>query len=508
MKHIVSFLLLPSILLGCGGGEGGGDALSKASSFFTLKVIDGYLEGAVIYADINDDKMITIQDDLRLGVTNANGELKIDDKYKKYNLIAEVVAGQTKDSDSNDYVTESYEMSTPASSDLITPYTHLSLQLNKDMTTLSNELNLDEHVVKGDFVALKNDPAYTEQASKAHAIARVAVAELPNGGTNTSAVDVLAVAKISEPLIDNEINNNGAAALDNLYFNYDENTKQVNANSLTCKDIKKGNITYKCPLTEEQANNAGIKILKSIKSNGIKYAITTQEAAFDYCRNNQFRLPIRSETNEYVSASQAWPRNRGYWTNIVTTVNKDGSPASFYAIDSINGYNIPTILDGGGYISCVDDYNVAPVAPNPGGQDILCRAAFCKAVFNVDFSNPKHVLDSEGGEYFLFDYNEIPSKYIKDVNKHGYASMTWIGNRHFCKSKHMSLAEENKISALVLADIARSTAAWGNDTELWLQTSETAKAAGLGIVFYMDPIATSSAIDKKEIRTALCYKAP
>ncbi len=133
MKHIVSFLLLPSILLGCGGGEGGGDALSKASSFFTLKVIDGYLEGAVIYADINGDKMITIQDDLRLGVTNANGELEIDDKYKKYNLIAEVVAGQTKDSDSNDYVTESYEMSTPASSDLITPYTHLSLQLNKDM---------------------------------------------------------------------------------------------------------------------------------------------------------------------------------------------------------------------------------------------------------------------------------------------------------------------------------------------------------------------------------------
>ena len=148
-------LLTISLIAGCGGGS----STPAASTAVSGKVADGYLAGATVFLDRNNNYQMDAGEPFTM--TDANGAytLMVDPAdMGRYPIVAMAIKGQTVDKDTNQTVADSYMLSMPASavsgavsSNFISPMSTLirekmaanpGMTLTDAMTQLRNQMNM------------------------------------------------------------------------------------------------------------------------------------------------------------------------------------------------------------------------------------------------------------------------------------------------------------------------------------------------------------------------------
>jgi hypoxanthine-guanine phosphoribosyltransferase len=178
MKVLTRSILASSIALallsGCGGSDNENDPIiddGHDTATKTISVIDGYLENADVYVDRNSNG--TADTDEKLDKkTDAKGQIEILLTDAKFDLIAQINSDTTKDSDGTGTTGRSYQMIAKAGLDFITPFTTIAKIQNKTLEVVASDLNIDESVIAGDYIAQKEATETSEVALKAHAFAR------------------------------------------------------------------------------------------------------------------------------------------------------------------------------------------------------------------------------------------------------------------------------------------------------------------------------------------------
>ena len=99
LKKSALVCLSAAQLVACGGGGSSSDApQSPAPEFTTVNVVDGYLENASVCVDRNLDYKCSPNEFID-AKTDAFGKIDLPTADLKYPLIANIFAGETKDSD-------------------------------------------------------------------------------------------------------------------------------------------------------------------------------------------------------------------------------------------------------------------------------------------------------------------------------------------------------------------------------------------------------------------------
>ncbi len=164
MKHpgIVSLVTLAvsAALSGCGGG-GGGD---KAVTSMTATAIDGYLQNALVWLDVNGDGLpdTTNEPNARTG-TDGKATLDVSAVTNpgQYRLLVKAIANETVDLERGT-VTRDYTMSAPAGVSVVTPLSTLvDLKMQQDpsltraaaTSAVASDLGVDNVGLLGDFIA-------------------------------------------------------------------------------------------------------------------------------------------------------------------------------------------------------------------------------------------------------------------------------------------------------------------------------------------------------------------
>jgi hypothetical protein len=147
------------ILAGCGGGG------STPATSISGKVADGYLAGATVFMDKNNNYQLDAGEPSTTTDANGNYALNIDPADAgKYPVVAMAIKGQTIDRDTNAAVSNSYVMSAPAgATGFISPMSTLirekmaanpGMTLNDAMIQLRNQMNLPPGIdMMADYVA-------------------------------------------------------------------------------------------------------------------------------------------------------------------------------------------------------------------------------------------------------------------------------------------------------------------------------------------------------------------
>jgi len=186
-------LAIPLAMAGCsdsggsssssdGGVDGGGGSTGADSISFSGRVADGYLNGATVCLDINENKKCDASDPSTTSV--AGGAFSITDATQaqrdKYPLLVEIVVGSTIDEDNKGItLNKPLTLAAPAGYDFISP---LSTMVQNEVEAgvpaadaekivqrkLGTELGLDE-----DYIAGKATGDNAEEYEKLHQVAQV-----------------------------------------------------------------------------------------------------------------------------------------------------------------------------------------------------------------------------------------------------------------------------------------------------------------------------------------------
>lgn len=160
-------LLTISLIAGCGGGS----STPAASTAVSGKVADGYLAGATVFLDKNNNYQMDAGEPSTM--TDANGAytLMVDPAdMGRYPIVAMAIKGQTIDRDTNQSVADSFMLSMPAAamtgtvnSNFISPMSTLirekmaanpGMSMSDAMTQLRNQMNMPAGMnMMGDYVA-------------------------------------------------------------------------------------------------------------------------------------------------------------------------------------------------------------------------------------------------------------------------------------------------------------------------------------------------------------------
>ncbi|MBD1557191.1 hypothetical protein HC752_09580 [Vibrio sp. S9_S30] len=169
LNKTVFSLAATALLTACGGGSTANTPEPKPTpTDQTITVIDGYLSNAAICVDRNQNGQCDADERLST-MTDDSGKITIDKNDLAYPIMAQVIAGQTQDSDTPGYLSHSYEMIASAGEKTITPFTTLANIHNMDMSALAASLHLPLSAMTGDYVAKK---ASNNESAKAHLFAR------------------------------------------------------------------------------------------------------------------------------------------------------------------------------------------------------------------------------------------------------------------------------------------------------------------------------------------------
>ncbi|ENP8456316.1 hypothetical protein ACEI25_002968 [Photobacterium damselae] len=219
-KTLIATSLLAALTLsGCGSDSNNSDTSTPPtdSKTKTITVIDGYLAEAEVCADKNNNKLCDNGESI--GLTNEKGQLTVSKELASYPLIAKVIAGKTKDSDSIGYVANSYTMGASKELNVITPFTTMAHNDNISLDELASQLNLDSKTISGDYVANK---ATNKEATKAHLIARSVTSALPENLTQLNKDQISKVVTAAQKTIEKHENNGTLSELDDVRVVIDE----------------------------------------------------------------------------------------------------------------------------------------------------------------------------------------------------------------------------------------------------------------------------------------------
>jgi hypothetical protein len=194
-KKSILVLALATAISACGSSSDDPVQPEPQPTSSTFTVIDGYLSNAsVCVIPAAGGECTTI------GKTNAKGQIEIDAKYDEYTVVANVIAGETTDSDKVGFATHSYEMRSAENAKVITPYTTLAaLDETKSLADIASELNLTPAAVAGDYIKTKN--------AKVHLIARTLVTQLDTDTSKKDAASLLNTAKEISTYIETDLVN-------------------------------------------------------------------------------------------------------------------------------------------------------------------------------------------------------------------------------------------------------------------------------------------------------------
>ena len=171
-------IVLPWLLVSCGGDSGGGGSATIEQEVIKGQVFDGYLEGAVVCADANGNGRCEEGEAQTPSAAGGSYELMAPKGYGGP-LVAEVIAGKSRDSDEAGAVVDrSYRMASPARgySTNITPFTTLVQLTGIGNFSLAEDLARNELGLPPKFeINLSAAPA---AGSRAQAVAKSIVTAL------------------------------------------------------------------------------------------------------------------------------------------------------------------------------------------------------------------------------------------------------------------------------------------------------------------------------------------
>lgn len=161
--HNIKVIPLGIAILGVLAGCDNGSSPPTEASSYSVTAIDGYLNGARVWLDLN--RNFELDDGEPNAVTGEGGVAELDvtgvDNPEQYPVVVQAIAGQTTDEDQG-VVTENYVMSAPAGETAVTPLStivHNVLEQNPSLTKseatqqVATELGIASDDVLGDFIA-------------------------------------------------------------------------------------------------------------------------------------------------------------------------------------------------------------------------------------------------------------------------------------------------------------------------------------------------------------------
>ena len=146
LLRYLAIAALPCLVASCGGGGGGGTANAIEQEVIKGQVFDGYLDGAIVCADADGNGHCD-SGEAQTRTNAAGGYELLAPKGYAGPLVAEVVAGQSRDADEPGVaVDRSYRMASPARgySTNITPFATLVRLTRESNFALAEELVRNE----------------------------------------------------------------------------------------------------------------------------------------------------------------------------------------------------------------------------------------------------------------------------------------------------------------------------------------------------------------------------
>ncbi|WP_305813175.1 hypothetical protein [Photobacterium leiognathi] len=151
-KSIIATTILSIFALsGCNSSSSDTASTSPVVPTKTITVIDGALENAQICVDLNDNNQCDKSDKVLPQLTNKEGKIEVSLDDAKHALIAQIIAGTTKDSDEITPVSHSYSMITDVGKAVITPFTTLANVDPQALSNIAGDLGIDQQVLLGDL---------------------------------------------------------------------------------------------------------------------------------------------------------------------------------------------------------------------------------------------------------------------------------------------------------------------------------------------------------------------
>lgn len=148
-------------LAGCNSSDDSSTESSTLPQTSTVeyRAIDGYLGNALVAVDYNANGVIDGGEEK--GRTDSSGTITLSESDLNYDVIVQVIAGETTDSDlDGGLVSETRELVAKSGTQQITPFTTLAYLRGMDLESLANELNIDYEQITSDFVANSHHRAH------------------------------------------------------------------------------------------------------------------------------------------------------------------------------------------------------------------------------------------------------------------------------------------------------------------------------------------------------------
>lgn len=166
---ILALGLSAGVLTGCGGGSS--SSPSEASRYLDVTAIDGYLKGAEVWLDLNQNFVYDAGEPK--GVSAQGGKAQLDvskiDHPEKYPVVVKAIKGVTVDEDKPDTpIKSNFILSAPAGEVDVTPLStmvHVELLNDSSKTKetavakVASDLGLKSDEVLGDFITEKRAEA-------------------------------------------------------------------------------------------------------------------------------------------------------------------------------------------------------------------------------------------------------------------------------------------------------------------------------------------------------------
>ncbi|KHA59230.1 hypothetical protein NL53_15880 [Vibrio variabilis] len=188
IKKTTLVCLSTAQLMACGGGSSGSDTPQAPPTSRTVQVVDGYLENATVCVDRNLDNRCAPNEFIE-GTTDSMGRIEVAAADANYPLIANIIAGETKDSDQIALASKSYQMIAPAKINTINPFTSIAHLSGKSLEQIAADLNLPADVLTGNFVANRSTSI---DAAISHLIARSITRDFPPALSDATPADLQA----------------------------------------------------------------------------------------------------------------------------------------------------------------------------------------------------------------------------------------------------------------------------------------------------------------------------
>lgn len=168
-KRTLAVAIVASLLSACGDAEESNPLPQK-----TLTAIDGYLIGAEVYVDRNQNGKADTTEKLSQ-LTDENGRIAIPSTDAEFDVIVKAIVGKTRDSDTGGTIKQNFELLAKSTSSVASPFTTIAFAQNKTIEELANILGFEHKTLSQDYVTLKNS---SEDAKSAHLFARSIVSSL------------------------------------------------------------------------------------------------------------------------------------------------------------------------------------------------------------------------------------------------------------------------------------------------------------------------------------------